>query len=233
MKTKAIQLFFLLLTYTSVVSSQIARSSVYVPSSKISVNDLTAYDRSNRQMYELLAKKKNLKNLNIEGSPYLEKSFHKGNILFKGKKTNTLYLLRYNANKDYIEILGDGKEFNKVLENPNISCIIGKDNYIFTTYLDKKTKEPESGYLKEIYTTDNFTLYKKSKKIYFPEKTSVDPLVPSHPAKYKLFTYLYVKNNKTAKPATYLKNRKALKKFLRNEGIQIDKKELKKIQKLL
>ena len=79
-----------------------------------------------------------------------------------------------------------------------------------------------------------FNIFALLKRLPFiPEKKSVDPMVPSHPAKYVLFSYTYIKNKASNTPATYIKNKRGIKKFLKNERIELDKNEIKKIKKLI
>ena len=188
-----------------------------------------------RNTWEIFSKvPKKATPLDVKGTPYVKKLFNKGNIYFRGKKTRGVYLLRYNANLDYIEVLTDGEEFDKVLINDEISCKIGNDLYIHTEYIDGKTKETVKGYLKELYKNADFTVYKKENMAFFEGKRSVNPMIPPTPSRYKLYTtYYFRKNSEKDTPALYLKNFKALKKYLKKEKINIDKSELNKINKLM
>jgi len=196
---------------------------------------MNAQEMVKRHMYDVLSKIDTQKNIddNTKGSPYLSKAFKRGRILYDGKATSKIYLLRYNANKDYIEVYNGADNIDKVLENPSISCSINNEKYYYLPYYKKNSDEIKKGYLKEIYRNKNIVLYKKEVKSYVPARNSVDPLVPSHPAKYSLFTYSYIKNLSSDTPATYIKNKKALKRFLKKEYITLPKEEVKKIRKLM
>jgi len=180
--------------------------------------------------------KKNTVNLNnVVGHPYANKIFLPGKILFKNEKVNKLFLLRYNANKDVIEVEVEKGVVDNVLMSKKISCQIGNDFYEYVTYKNAEEDENETGYIKILHKSENYILFSKQKKTFYQEKTSVDPLVPSHKAKYvgsEKF-YLLEKSTNTAhsiKKKKYFLARinssttkKAMNKFIKKERISFKK----------
>lgn len=174
---------------------------------------------------------------NTTGNPYANKFFSFGKILFEGKQMEKNYLLRYNAHKDLIEVETEKGAYDNVLEDAKISCLVGNDLYQFTTFRNLKTDEEETGYIKIIFNDQNndLTLFSKQEKMFFPEKLSVNPLIPSVNAKYsEVLEYFYMTSDYEAtlikKKKHFLAGvpktlKKDLKKFIKREKISFKKEK--------
>lgn len=161
---------------------------------------------------------------NVIGSQYFAEQFVPGQVLFKNEKLNKLFLLRYNAYKDVIEVKAEEDVIDVVLQNARVSCVIGNKLYTYSRFQDEKTKEIVHGYIRVLTKTDEFTLFTTNRKIYFQEKTSVNPLFPSQKAKFASVEKLYLMSNSTKK-AVVLKKKKNFLSKIKESSV---KKELSK-----
>jgi hypothetical protein len=225
MKTKFIYFTFLLFAFSTYINAQILDN------------------RAGFAYAELISKTKTAKKSttddlrNVVGTPYANDKFLPGKILYKGEKANTNFLLRYNSNRNLIEVEVEGGGIDNVLMSEKISCQIGNDVYEYTTYINAEENEEETGYIKTLHKSDNYILFSKQKKTFYQEKISVDPLVPSYKAKYVASEkfYLLEKSNNTAyllKKKRYFLDRvnssttkKAMKKYIKKERISFKKEE--------
>lgn len=229
MKIKFVYFTCLFLTISAYMTAQISNSAI---------DNRTAFAYS-----DLISKVGKFKRTtkidlrNVVGNPYTNKSFLPGKILFKNEKVDKLFLLRYNAYKDIIEVEVENGAIDNVLINEKISCIIGNDLYVYTTYKNKKNNEDETGYIKIILESDEYTLFSKQKKVFHQEKISPDPKVASYKAKYVGIEKFYLLDN--ANNTAYLlkkrKNflerinssstKKIIKKFIKKERISFKKEK--------
>ncbi|MDG2194455.1 MAG: hypothetical protein P8K77_06335 [Polaribacter sp.] len=229
MKIKFAYLTCFFLSFSAAINAQISNDAI---------DNRTGFAYSNLISKAGKSNKTNALSLkDIAGNPYTNKDFLPGKILFKNEKVDKLFLLRYNANKDLIEVKVEKDVIDNVLMSGKISCLIGDDLYIYTTYKDLKSNEEKTGYIKILYKSDDFVLFAKQKKTFYAEKISVDPLVPSHKAKFVGSQKLYVLDN--ANNTAYLlkkrKNflaliksstlKKSIKKFMKKEGISFKKEK--------
>jgi hypothetical protein len=215
MKTKFIYFTFLLFAFSTYINAQVLDNRAgFAYANLISKTKTSGKSISN-----------DLKN--VVGDPYLNKKFIPGKILFKDEKVKKHFLLRYNANKDLIEVEAEGGIIDNVLMSEKISCQIGKDVYEYTTYINAEERREVAGYIKILHKSENNVLFSKQKKTFYQEKISVDPLVPSYKAKYVASEKFYLLE-KSDNTAYLLKKRKY---FLNRINSSITKKEMKKFIK--
>jgi len=230
--------------FTYITCLFLAVSTIINAQSNDAIDNRTAFAFSNIISKAGKSKKSRTLDLkDIAGNPYANVAFLPGKILFKNEKVDKLFLLRYNANKDIIEVKIENDVIDNVLISGKISCIIGDDLYIYTSYKDNKSNSEKFGYIKIVHESDDFTFFAKQKKTFYQEKISVDPLVPSHRAKFVGTKKFYALDN-SSNTAYLLKKRKnflaiiksatvkkSMKKFMKKERINF-KKEADLIQLL-
>ena len=128
---------------------------------------------------------------NSIGSKYFDKNFTIGKVYVGKEKQKEIIPARYNAYIGFIEIQ-NGDEIQVLIKDPNISCSINGDLYVYTKYNTKKSKD-ESGYLKVLYRGDAFTLYKQELVKFKEAKPAKNSMTTSFPAKYVQFENYYFK----------------------------------------
>ncbi|MDH5476249.1 MAG: hypothetical protein OEX22_11195 [Cyclobacteriaceae bacterium] len=121
---------------------------------------------------------------------YYNKAFVLGKLLEKNKETKNDFLLRHNAFRDEIEIqINDKIEF--LVRHPDISCILGKEQYLFQPFKITETGAAKIGYLKVLYLGSNFTLFIREVKQFKEEQKAENSLTASWPAKMEDITEFY------------------------------------------
>ncbi|UII78495.1 hypothetical protein [Flagellimonas sp. CMM7] len=121
----------------------------------------------------------------IEGSIYLEDEFVLGTIFFNGNEESKMYM-RYNAFNDEFEIRKSKLKKDGVLallKNSNISCSFGGDKFKYTSFLDDNSVK-SYGYLKMIYSTDNYKLFEQNRKLFKEGKRAKTSHAVSFPHRF-------------------------------------------------
>ncbi|WP_222982446.1 hypothetical protein [Flagellimonas meishanensis] len=122
----------------------------------------------------------------IQGSPYFDKTFRKGEIFYNDEKTPRIYYLRYNAFRDLIEVKNSPSEEEaplELLKSINISCRIENKVFHYKSFKDSDGKQG-LGYVIEEYKGDKFSLYSKKNKVYIKGKTPANSLAQEIPPKF-------------------------------------------------
>ena len=135
----------------------------------------------------------------IIGNSYYKKEFVLGKIFINNKVISKKLTLRYNAFSDEIEV-GNTQKFEALINNRDISCLIGKDLYIYHPYTKKDGEAIQTGYLRTIFKGQEFLLLIRETKIYKEGKKAKTTLETSFPGKLvdvKEF-YLLKKSNENA-----------------------------------
>jgi len=170
----------------------------------------------------------------MEGSPYANENFIKGNI-YKGKElSNKNILLRYNAFADEIEIKkhDQSETYNALIKNPDVYVKIFQDVYVFVPYNGSNEK---GGYFNIVTEGAQFDLYKKTtvtyKEPYFAE-TSYQSDRPAAWVKTKIY-YLVGKDGSFYELPTrrskvldvMSKKKKEVKRYIKEQNIDLDEEQ--------
>lgn len=141
----------------------------------------------------------------IEGTPYTNPVFMNGQL----GENKQIFLLRYNAESDFIELKFDEENIYVVPKEIKFSNIkIGTNNYKLSNYTDLKGQFVY-GYLVE-KTTDSISLMKREKIMIKPEKkptTGYDSYEPSRFVNMNDEYYLKLKDNSVV---AFPKNKKGI-----------------------
>ena len=121
-----------------------------------------------------------VKELEKEGSPYIYDEYKKAKIA----NNSQLYDLKYNAYKDEIEVLNNGKTMT-IFKNPEYSPIylIDSNEYIYLKNYNYGGKNV-SGYLFELKKINDLIFYMKISKSYFKGKRSESSFDRDQPESY-------------------------------------------------
>jgi hypothetical protein len=120
---------------------------------------------------------------NIDGSRYFNETFLASKILYQGVSYPKMYLARYNAFEDLIE-LRKGEQTDALLKDENISCMIDGSLYVYQPYSIKKGKDTQLGYLKLLYTNSNISLYLQQHIKFKEAVVAKSSMSGSFPAKF-------------------------------------------------
>lgn len=105
------------------------------------------------------------------GSPYSNPIFLLGNIYEENKVIASNYALRYNAMQDEIEVKEtlyvEDSEIKILTKNPEIYVKIMADMYVFRDAIEGSH---QAGYFQILHVGNNYNLYKKVAKKYYPAK---------------------------------------------------------------
>jgi hypothetical protein len=105
------------------------------------------------------------------GSPYGNPIFLLGKIYENNKVVASNYALRYNAMADEIEVKKtlyvEDSEIKALTKSPELYVKIMNDMYV---YSDSNEIIGNAGYFLVLYVGDNYNLYKKIYKKYYPAK---------------------------------------------------------------
>ncbi len=152
------------------------------------------------------------------GSPYQNESFVQGTIYQDNTAVTSSYFFRYNAIEDDIEvkenITDDDTEIQVLAKSPNIYVKISNDLFVY----DEKSK----GYFQVLVVGNNFNLYKKIAKKFYPERRARNSFEKDFLATYKDNDIYYVvdkEGNFYAIPSS--KNKRS--KFFGNKKAEISK----------
>ncbi|MEM8999248.1 MAG: hypothetical protein AAGB24_03205 [Bacteroidota bacterium] len=136
------------------------------------INDLDGISKSS--IYE------NIDISTIEGSMYHDSMLTEGKVYFN-KELYAKYPMRYNALNDEFEVKSkNNRELQVITRSEKISCVKGKDRYVFTKYF-YKNGALLSGYLIEVVADGKYRLYEKRRKVFkegSDAKTSFHKTIP-------------------------------------------------------
>ncbi|WP_396591818.1 hypothetical protein [Allomuricauda sp. R78024] len=172
----------------------------------------------------------------IEGSIYLEDEFVLGTIFFNSDEESKMYM-RYNAFNDEFEIKKSKLEKDEtlaLLKDADISCSLNNDKFKYATFLnDKKVKS--YGYLKMIYSTDNYKLFEQNKKLFKEGKKAKTSHAVSFPHRFVDETNYYIsmgdndpvyvsRNKKELVDLFRAEHQKEIKQFLKEKNVDLKSK---------
>jgi|TARA_R100000306_G_scaffold5939_7_gene8344 hypothetical protein len=170
----------------------------------------------------------------MEGSPYVNENFIKGNI-YKGKElANQNVLLRYNAFADEIEIKKNEQEqsYNALIKDPDIYVKIFQDVYVFVPYNGSNEK---GGYFNIVKEGDQFDLYKKTKVTYKEPTFAKTSYQSDKPAKWvdNITYYLVGKDGSFYELPTrrskvldvMSEKKKEVKRYIKEQDIDLDEEQ--------
>jgi len=164
-------------------------------------------------------------NLDIKGSPYLNKNFIDSEIKYFDKTIKETFFLRYNAFSDEIE-MGKNKLQNSSVEivqrNENIICYIGNETFLYRNYKNE-IENLKEGYLINIYDGEKSKIFISKRKIFMEATQARTSLERSFPARYIDEKSYYISLS-DFKEINYLKlSKKNISKLLDKKGNRIKK----------
>lgn len=120
------------------------------------------------------------------GSPYSNETFVPGTIYENNLAVTSDYLLRYNAINDEVEAKQSTSESDTdifvVTRSPEIFVKLGTDLFV---YNDSQSSPEYNGYFEVLVVGNNYNLYKKHHKKYYPAKKAKNSFEKSVLATYK------------------------------------------------
>lgn len=139
-----------------------------------------------------------LNELNFEGSPYIDKNYKSGKIIYDSKPVRDI-LFRYNAYNEEIEVKKSSKDSDslKALKRDEKIAIITNGRTLKFLYFTDKLKRNLRGYL-FLIVDNKYSLYKRENvKFSKPKlaKNSFDKNIPARFTKFEAF-YIGLNNQK-------------------------------------
>jgi len=131
----------------------------------------------------------------ILGTPYTERKFAYAKIENVVEK----HFMRYNAYSDNFEFItfrNDTLTIDKPDDFSNITFTNPHKKYSYLNYISK-TKGRVKGYLVELYTKGDFSIYKKEAVTYYAGKKARTSLETDMYASYSEVSYFYFFKNKS------------------------------------
>ncbi len=141
-------------------------------------------------------KRKEVDISNIEGSPYTMNDFSPTVLFYKKNKVGKIFY-RYNALNEEIEVKRSSlpEEGHRALvRDKNIYILVKGKKLSFHTFISAKNKTM-NGYLTELTSGDDFTLYKRTKIKFTEGKDADNSFIKETPARFTEFTEYYIKKN--------------------------------------
>ncbi|MBT8255251.1 MAG: hypothetical protein KJO23_01810 [Bacteroidia bacterium] len=172
---------------------------------------------------------------NVTGSVYENQDFVQGFIFKNGKALASNVALRYNAQKDEIEVMATKdaplRTARVLVKSSDIYSKLM--NKVFV-YSNKREGLDKAGYFIVLYEGDTYALYKKLTKKFIEGRESVNSITRDVPPSYsdKEFYYLVnkVDGSFTAFPKSrkgklnmFIRNKKAVKDFIAQNKLNINK----------
>jgi hypothetical protein len=164
----------------------------------------------------------------IEGSIYLEDEFVLGTIFFNNDEESKMYM-RYNAFNDEFEIKKSKLE-NEVtlalLKDSEISCAMKNNKFTYAAFLDDRDVK-SYGYLKMVYSTGDYKLFERNKKLFKEGKKAKTSHAVSFPHRFvdEIDYYISIENGT---PVNVGRSKKELVDLFRTEHQKEIKQFLKK-----
>tara|TARA_R110002051_G_scaffold66515_8_gene120458 strand:- start:12765 stop:13454 length:690 start_codon:yes stop_codon:yes gene_type:complete len=154
----------------------------------------------------------------IEGSPYIDEIFKKGQTIINDKNVSDV-LMRYDAYHDVIEIMNENNKVRTLLRRNNIVAVIDNTTYMVREYeFVGSVKEGYFNPLNEGYTR----LLVKPKKKFVQAKNPENGYDTFSPAQYLDISMYYMQNGD--KPAKEIKlSKKRVLGFLSNHSKILNK----------
>jgi hypothetical protein len=154
----------------------------------------------------------------IEGSPYIDEIFKKGQTIINDKNVSDV-LMRYDAYHDVIEIMNENNKVRTLLRRNNIVAVIDNTTYMVREYeFAGSVKEGYFNPLNEGYTR----LLVKPKKKFVQAKNPENGYDTFSPAQYLDISMYYMQNGD--KPAKEIKlSKKRVLGFLSNHSKILNK----------
>jgi len=167
------------------------------------------------------------------GSPYFNEEFQKG-IIYKGSLAVANNVgLRYNANKDIFEIkrkvTSKNSQAKYLVKTDDISFQIKNNRFV---YISASKDNNDPGYFILLYTGENISLYKKTKKLFIAGQKAYSSLARDVQPTYKGKEILYISdggkltelpNSKSGKVKTFNDHNKELKQYIKENDLNISK----------
>lgn len=126
------------------------------------------------------------------GSPYVSDTFLPTSLFYKDDKISSIFY-RHNALNDEVEIMKanvDGELARSLARDKNLNIRSNGQKLSFKTFVTVK-KRTTNGYLTELYSGEEYDLYKRI-KVKFTEGTPAqNSFVAAVPAKFSKFTEYY------------------------------------------
>lgn len=168
------------------------------------------------------------------GSPYVNKVF----MVAKVENIKGIVPMRYNAYSDEFEFLDDKNDTLVLLKNKTFDNIVftaKQTNYRLVDYTNKDGEEIK-GYLISLVSKNGFTLFKKQKISYNPEKPSRNTYEKTISANFSTDKEIYyLKHNdeeiiefpssKKALLKQYPEKKEAIEAFIKENRISFSKEE--------
>jgi hypothetical protein len=169
--------------------------------------------------------------IRIQGSPYSESKFLYADI----ENVSQKYFMRYNAYSDNFEFItfqNDTLAMNRLEDFGTITFTKTNKKYCFVNYLSENGKRAK-GYLVELYTKLDFSLYKKESITFYggkKAKTSLESDLPANYSKINLTYYFKTKSGSIIKfpdgkkqlIKLYPSNKEGIESFLKENKIDFD-----------
>lgn len=192
-----------------------------------SIDDLVFFVSTNTKIYDKEAK----------GSRYLNEEFIPARI----NTIKEVQLIRFNAVENTIE-LKDSKDKILILSKSydySIKLLDGSNKLYEThSYIDEDGAKAIS-FFEKIYTTEKYALYLKERIIYKPGKKATSSYEQDLPGKFKKGNTIFyvtdlnpkntgliaVSKKKKTLSVLFQKQAKTIDKFIKKEGLKMDKKE--------
>ena len=172
----------------------------------------------------------------LKGSPFLFNKFMKSEVYFNSSDEPVTYKLNYNAYKDQIEFLENGKVYSITNKDKLEKVIIDKHTFVYKRFYNYD--EINEGYFVEIIN-DYISLYKRELKMvitsnnvaYKSSENSTGSFNKTSPLYYVSIygdPLIYIKNKR--KFLNLFFNNQSLVDFMEEENIKLSsEKDLKKV----
>lgn len=177
---------------------------------------------------------KNIPSGNVVGSPYLNEEFIKGEVYYKGEYSETIYF-RINALNDEIEVKDYklSEEIFSLVLDKNIVLKPEDGHEISLETLATSKNGIRNGYVKKIYTSQNFEIFIREKIKYTEAIRATNSMVRSKPARFTRFSEYYLSLNQQRPLITIPLKKKYFKEFIESNSIEIDLTILKSLPRKL
>jgi len=145
------------------------------------------------------------------GSPYLQQAFHGATV----EDLNIKAFMRYNVFNDEFEFISQKNDtliLDKIEDFGKITFITTNKKYRLIAYTNSKNSLT-NGYLIELYSKSNYTLFKKENISFTEEKVAKTTLEVGMPAKYTKIDDTYFLRMPNGNTTEFPDGKKALSKL--------------------